>query len=71
MEGRIDLVKLTLTEDGNLFAGVYSELKENLSEAQLELILDYVDGIARVIREMSNATGELNQRRAFNEKEGT
>ena len=60
MEGRIDLVKLTLTEDGNLFAGVYSELKENLSEAQLELILDYVDGIARVIREMNNPMGELN-----------
>ena len=60
MEGRIDLVKLTLTEDGNLFAGVYNELKENLSEAQLELILDYVDGIARVIREMNNPMGELN-----------
>ena len=61
MEGRIDLVKLTLTEDGNLFAGVYNELKENLSEAQLELILDYVDGIARVIGEMMNNTmGKLN-----------
>ena len=59
MEG-IDLVKLTLTEDGNLFAGVYSELKENLSEAQLELILDYVDGIARVISEMNNTMGKLN-----------
>ena len=59
MEG-IDLVKLILTEDGNLFAGVYNELKENLSEAQLELILDYVDGIARVIREMNSTTGELN-----------
>ena len=56
----IDLIKLTLTEDGNLFAGVYNELKENLSEAQLELILDYVDGIARVIREMNNPMGELN-----------
>ena len=52
MEGRIDLVKLTLTEDGNLFAGVYDELKENLSEAQLELILDYVDGIAGVLGEL-------------------
>ena len=60
MEGRIDLVKLTLTEDGNLCAGVYSELKENLSEAQLELILDYVDGIARVIGEINNTIGELN-----------
>ena len=60
MKGRIDLVKLTLTEDGNLFAGVYDELKENLSEAQLELILDYVDGIARVIGEINNTMGELN-----------
>ena len=61
MEGRIDLVKLTLTEDGNLFAGVYSELKENLSEAQLELILDYVDGIAKVIGELiDDSMGELN-----------
>ena len=59
MEG-IDLIKLTLTEDGNLFAGVYGELKENLSEAQLELILDYVDGIARVIGEINNTMGELN-----------
>ena len=61
MEGRIDLVKLTLTEDGNLFAGVYNELKENLSEAQLELILDYVDGIAGVIGELiDDSMGELN-----------
>ena len=60
MGGRIDLVKLTLTEDGNLFAGIYDQLKENLSEAQLELILDYVNGIARVIREMNNPMGELN-----------
>ena len=61
MEGRIDLVKLTLTEDGNLLAGVYDQLKENLSEAQLELILDYVDGIAKVIGELiDDSMGELN-----------
>ena len=60
MEG-IDLVKLTLTEDGNLLAGVYDSLKENLSEAQLGLILDYVDGIAKVIGELiDDSMGELN-----------
>ena len=59
MEG-IDLIKLTLTEDGKLLAGVYDQLKEDLSEAQLELILDYVDGIARVITEINNTMGELN-----------
>ena len=57
----IDLIKLTLTEDGELLAGVYDQLKENLSEAQLELILDYVDGIARVIGELiDDSMGELN-----------
>ena len=60
MEGT-DLVKLTLTEDGNLLAGVYDSLKENLSEVQLELILDYVDGIARIIGELiGDSMGELN-----------
>ena len=57
----IDLIKLTLTEDGELLAGVYDQLKENLSEAQLELILDYVDGIAGVIGELiDDSMGELN-----------
>ena len=60
MEG-IDLIKLTLTEDGNLFAGVYDKLKENLSEAQLELILDYMEGIVKVIGEVSSSIGELEE----------
>ena len=58
---RIDLVKLTLTEDGNLLAGVYDQLKENLSEAQLELILDYIEGIVKVIGEVNNSIGELEE----------
>ena len=57
MEG----IKLTLTEDGELLAGVYDQLKENLSEAQLELILDYIEGIVKVIREVNSAIGELEE----------
>ena len=57
----IDLIKLTLAEDGNLFTRIYEPYGKDLSEAQLELILDYVDGIARVIGEMMNNTmGKLN-----------
>ena len=57
----IDLIKLTLAEDGNLFTRIYEPFGEELSEAQLELILDYVDGIARVIGEMiDDSMGELN-----------
>ena len=60
MEG-IDLVKLTLTEDGNLSIGIYESLEKDLSEAQLELILDYADGIAKVIGELiDDSMGELN-----------
>ena len=60
MEG-IDLVKLTLTEDGNLFVGVYESLKKDLSEAQLELILDYIEGIVKVIGEVNSSIGELEE----------
>ena len=60
MEKGIDLVKLTMTEDGRLFVGIYNQLRENLSEAQLESIWDYADEIARVVREVNTTMGELN-----------
>ena len=61
MEGRIDLVKLTLTEDGNLFTRIYEPFGKDLSEAQLELILDYIEGIVKVIGEVNNSIGELEE----------
>ena len=55
----IDLIKLTLAEDGNLSTRIYEPFGEELSEAQLELILDYIEGIVKVIREVNGSIGEL------------
>ena len=55
----IDLIKLTLAEDGNLFTRIYEPFGEDLSEAQLELILDYIEGIVKVIGEVNSSIGEL------------
>ena len=57
----IDLIKLTLAEDGNLFTRIYEPFGEDLSEAQLELILDYIEGIVKVIREVDDSIGELEE----------
>ena len=57
----IDLIKLTLAEDGNLFTRIYGPFGKGLSEAQLELILDYIEGIVKVIREVNNSIRELEE----------
>ena len=61
MEGRIDLVKLTLAEDGNLFTRIYKPFGEGLSETQLESILDHIEEIVKVIREVDDSIGELEE----------
>ena len=57
----IDLIKLTLAEDGNLFTRIYEPFGKDLSETQLELILDYIEEIVKVIREVDDSIGELEE----------
>ena len=57
----IDLIKLTLAEDGNLFTRIYEPFGEDLSETQLESILDHIEGIVKVIGEVNNSIGELEE----------
>ena len=57
----IDLVKLTLAEDGNLFTRIYEPFGEDLSETQLESILDHIEEIVKVIREVDDSIGELEE----------
>ena len=57
----IDLIKLTLAEDGNLFTRIYKPFGEDLSEAQLESILDHIEEIVKVIREVDDSIGELEE----------
>ena len=55
----IDLIKLTLAEDGNLFTRIYEPFGKDLSETQLKSILDYIEEIVKVIEEVDDSIGEL------------
>ena len=57
----IDLIKLTLAEDGNLFTRIYEPFGKDLSETQLESILDHIEEIVKVIREVDDSIGELEE----------
>ena len=54
---KIDLIKLTVTEDGDVFTKVHRQLKDDLSNTQLRRILGYMDKVAQIIAE-SIAEGE-------------
>ena len=51
---KVDLVKLTLTEDGELLVGVHSQLRDDLGNTQLRRILGYMDKVAQIIAESIN-----------------
>ena len=57
----IDIIKLTLAEDGNLFTRIYEPFGKDLSETQLESILDHIEEIVKVIREVNSSIGELEE----------
>lgn len=49
---KVDLIKLTLTSEGEVFTGVHKYLKENLSNEQLRKLLDRMDKVAKVVAEL-------------------
>ena len=53
----IDLIKLTITEDGEVFTKVYKQLRDDLGNTQLRRVLGYMDKVAQIIAE-SIAEGE-------------
>ena len=45
----LDLVKLTVTEAGDVSTRISRPLRNDLSDEQLDRILDYMDKVARII----------------------
>ena len=45
----LDLVKLTVTEDGDVSTRIYRPLRNDLNNEQLDRILDYMDKVAKII----------------------
>ena len=54
----LDLIKLTVTEDGDVFTRIYRPLRDDLSNWQLNKILGRMDKVAEVIAELITELGE-------------
>ena len=54
---KIDLIKLTVTEDGDVFTKVHKQLRDDLGNERLRKILSHMDKVAQIIAE-SIAEGE-------------
>ena len=48
---RVDLIKLTLTGEGELLTRVYKQLQNNLGNEQLRKILGYMNKVAEIVAE--------------------
>ena len=48
---KVDLIKLTVAEDGEVFTRVYKPLRDDLGNTQLRRILGYMDKVAQIIAE--------------------
>ena len=50
----IDLIKLTIAEDGEVFTRVYKPLRDDLGNTQLRRVLGYMDKVAQIIADSIN-----------------
>ena len=48
---RVDLVKLTLTDEGELLTGVCRQLRDDLGNKRLRELLVHMDKVAQIIAE--------------------
>ena len=51
---KVDLITLTITEDGELLTGVHKQLKDDLSNEQLRKLLGHMDKVAQIVAESIN-----------------
>ena len=58
---RVDLIKLSITEEGELLTGVHRQLRDDLGNTQLRRILGYMDKVAQIIAESIAERGNKNE----------
>ena len=58
---RVDLIKLSITEEGELLTGVHKQLRDDLGNTQLRRILGYMDKVARIIADTMVERGNKNE----------
>ena len=58
---RVDLVKLTLTDEGEMLTGVCTQLRDDLGNKRLRELLGYMDKVAQIIAESIAERGNKNE----------
>ena len=58
---KIDLIKLTVTEDGDVFTKVHKQLRDDLGNERLRKILSHMDKVAQIVAESINGLEEGNE----------
>ena len=48
---KVDLIKLSITDEGELLTGVHEQLEDDLGDEQLRKILGYMNKVAQIIAE--------------------
>ena len=49
---RVDLVKLSITEDGGLLTGVHRQLRDDLGNERLRKLLSRMEKVAEIVAEV-------------------
>ena len=58
---RVDLVKLTLTDEGEMLTGVCTQLRDDLGNKRLRELLGHMDKVAKIIAEAIVEEGNENE----------
>ena len=58
---RVDLIKLSITEEGELLTGVHKQLRDDLGNTQLRRVLGYMDKVAQIIADTMAEEGNKNE----------
>ena len=58
---KVDLIKLTLTEEGELLTGVHKQLRDDLGNERLRKLLGHMDKVAQIIAESINESEGENE----------
>ena len=58
---RVDLVKLTLTDEGEMLTGVCSQLRDDLGNKRLRELLGHMDKVAQIIADTMAEEGNKNE----------
>ena len=58
---RVDLVKLTLTDEGEMLTGVCTQLRDDLGNKRLRELLGYMDKVAQIIADTMAERGNKNE----------